>query len=197
MTQPHSTRGAWLIVLASLITIAICVYDYYTPETGLIGSGGLIFVAGAAVLMLLASLAMAKVPGRPAWVQTFLVVSILLDIIGSGTHASQLDIPYSGAQAFDGRKPTQLQAPWMNGMYVGQLDSNKSGIFPGWMIRVSETAKGLADGVQADQAFERLPILADALEEAGCTDTDLLAHLREPGLHVRGCWALDLVLGKG
>jgi hypothetical protein len=41
LTQPHSTRGAWLIVLASLITIAICVYDYYTPETGLIGSGGL------------------------------------------------------------------------------------------------------------------------------------------------------------
>ena len=77
------------------------------------------------------------------------------------------------------------------------MSTGGSGIFPGWMIRVSETAKGLADGVQADQAFERLPILADALEEAGCTDTDLLAHLREPGLHVRGCWALDLVLGKG
>jgi len=42
-----------------------------------------------------------------------------------------------------------------------------------------------------------LPILADALEEAGCADTDVLAHLRWPGPHVRGCWALDLVLGKG
>jgi len=93
LTQPYSTRGAWLIVLASLITIAICLYDYYTPETGLIGSGGLILVAGAAVLMLLASLAMAKVPGRPAWLQTFLVVSILLDIIGTAVCGYFLESP--------------------------------------------------------------------------------------------------------
>jgi hypothetical protein len=44
--------------------------------------------------------------------------------------------------------------------------------------------------------FGCLPILSDALEEAGCTDTDLLAHLRSPGPHVRGCWALDHILGK-
>jgi hypothetical protein len=42
----------------------------------------------------------------------------------------------------------------------------------------------------------RLGILADALEEAGCNDTAILAHLRDPGPHVRGCWALDLVLVK-
>ena len=42
----------------------------------------------------------------------------------------------------------------------------------------------------------RLAVLADALEEAGCRDADLLAHLRAPGPHVRGCWALDLLLGK-
>ena len=43
---------------------------------------------------------------------------------------------------------------------------------------------------------ERLALLADALEEAGCTDTEILAHLRSPGPHARGCWVLDLVLGK-
>jgi hypothetical protein len=42
----------------------------------------------------------------------------------------------------------------------------------------------------------RLAVLADALEDAGCTDSDLLAHLRGPGPHVRGCWAVDLLLGK-
>jgi hypothetical protein len=42
----------------------------------------------------------------------------------------------------------------------------------------------------------RLAVLADALEEAGCTDAELLGHLRGPGPHVRGCWAVDLVLGK-
>jgi hypothetical protein len=42
----------------------------------------------------------------------------------------------------------------------------------------------------------RLAVLADALEEAGCTDTDILGHLRGPGPHVRGCWVVDLCLGK-
>jgi hypothetical protein len=42
----------------------------------------------------------------------------------------------------------------------------------------------------------RLAVLADALEDAGCTDADLLDHLRSPGPHVRGCWPLDLILGK-
>jgi hypothetical protein len=93
LTQPHSTRGAWLIVLASLITIGICVYDYYTPETGLIGSGGVILVAGAAVLMFLAALVMAKMPGRGALLQTFLVVSILLDIVGSSVAGYFLESP--------------------------------------------------------------------------------------------------------
>jgi hypothetical protein len=43
----------------------------------------------------------------------------------------------------------------------------------------------------------RLAVLADALEDAGCTDPDLLNHLRGPGPHYRGCWAVDLLLGKG
>jgi hypothetical protein len=42
----------------------------------------------------------------------------------------------------------------------------------------------------------RLAVLADALEEAGCASADLLGHLRSPGPHVRGCWAVDLCLGK-
>ncbi len=58
--------------------------------------------------------------------------------------------------------------------------------------RVLEIAMGIRDQV----AFDRLPILADALEDAGCTDAAILDHLRGPGLHVRGCFALDLVLGK-
>jgi hypothetical protein len=42
----------------------------------------------------------------------------------------------------------------------------------------------------------RLVVLADALEEAGCQDWEFLAHLRGPGPHVRGCWALDLILDE-
>jgi hypothetical protein len=43
---------------------------------------------------------------------------------------------------------------------------------------------------------QRLAVLADALEDAGCDNEGLLGHLRGPGPHVRGCWAVDLVLGK-
>jgi hypothetical protein len=42
----------------------------------------------------------------------------------------------------------------------------------------------------------RLAVLADALLDAGCDDEDLIQHCREPGPHVRGCWAVDLILGK-
>jgi hypothetical protein len=54
----------------------------------------------------------------------------------------------------------------------------------------------LAQSIYEERAFERLPILADALQYAGCDSDDILTHLRGPGPHVRGCWALDLVLGK-
>jgi len=60
----------------------------------------------------------------------------------------------------------------------------------------SETALALAAGIYAERAFDRLPILADALEDAGCEDTDILGHCRGPGPHVRGCWVVDLLLGK-
>ena len=93
MNQGHSARGAWLIVLAAIIAFAICVYDYYTPETGLIGTGGVVLVAGAAVLMLLAALAMALYGARPRWLQMFLVISILLDIIGSSVAGYFLESP--------------------------------------------------------------------------------------------------------
>jgi hypothetical protein len=55
----------------------------------------------------------------------------------------------------------------------------------------------LAKAIYEERAFDQLPPLADALEEAGCTNADILAHCRQPGLHFRGCWVMDLILGKG
>jgi hypothetical protein len=53
----------------------------------------------------------------------------------------------------------------------------------------------VARQVYEGRDFGALPVLADALEEAGCDESELLDHLRGPGPHVRGCWALDLALG--
>jgi hypothetical protein len=54
----------------------------------------------------------------------------------------------------------------------------------------------IAKGIYKDRAFDRLASLAEALQEAGCKDADILGHLRGPGPHVRGCWAVDLCLSK-
>jgi hypothetical protein len=54
----------------------------------------------------------------------------------------------------------------------------------------------LATGIYDERAFDRLPILADALEEAGCDNADVLAHCRGDGPHARGCWVVDGVLGR-
>jgi hypothetical protein len=64
---------------------------------------------------------------------------------------------------------------------------------PAWL---TGTVVSLAEGIYADRAFDRLPILGDALEDAGCDDADILDHCRSTGPHVRGCWVLDLLLGK-
>ena len=54
----------------------------------------------------------------------------------------------------------------------------------------------LAGGIYEERAFDRMPILADALQDAGCANDDVLAHCRGAGPHVRGCWVVDLLLGK-
>jgi hypothetical protein len=54
----------------------------------------------------------------------------------------------------------------------------------------------IAHAIHAEARFEDLPILADALEEAGCTESRVLSHCRGLGPHARGCWVVDLLLGK-
>jgi hypothetical protein len=67
---------------------------------------------------------------------------------------------------------------------------------PTWLHANDGAAVKLAAAIYEERAFERLPILADALEEAGCTDAEILGHCRGGGAHVRGCWVVDLVLGR-
>ncbi len=64
---------------------------------------------------------------------------------------------------------------------------------PSWR---TDTAIALARQMYEANDFSAMPILADALQDAGCTNEDLLAHCREPHEHVRGCWAVDLVLAR-
>jgi hypothetical protein len=69
-------------------------------------------------------------------------------------------------------------------------------IDPAWRAWNDGAVAKLAQSIYEERAFDRLAILADALEKAGCTDADILAHLRGPGPHARGCWAVDLILER-
>ena len=69
-------------------------------------------------------------------------------------------------------------------------------IGPSWLAWNDGAVGKVAAAIYDDQTFDRLPLLADALEDAGCTGADILSHCRGPGVHVRGCWVVDLLLGK-
>jgi hypothetical protein len=60
----------------------------------------------------------------------------------------------------------------------------------------TDTVLSLARTMYDSREFSAMPILADALQDAGCDNDDILDHCRGPGSHVRGCWVVDLVLGK-
>src|SRR5262249_19526820 len=64
---------------------------------------------------------------------------------------------------------------------------------PGWL---APDVLGIARTAYVERAWDRLPILADALEDARCSDEAILSHLRGSGPHVRGCWVVDLLLGN-
>jgi len=64
---------------------------------------------------------------------------------------------------------------------------------PSWL---TSDVVALAEGIYQDKAFDRMPILADALQDAGCDNDDVLNHCRSEGPHVRGCWVVDLLTGR-
>jgi hypothetical protein len=79
------------------------------------------------------------------------------------------------------------------GRKAGTLWRNELASLQSWNDGlVVKLAQSMYDG----RVFDAMPILADALEESGCTDIDVLNHCRQSGEHVNGCWVIDLLLGK-
>jgi hypothetical protein len=67
---------------------------------------------------------------------------------------------------------------------------------PAWLGWRTGLLRSMAEEIYERRSFDEVPVLADALEEAGCTDPAILDHLRNRGMHNRGCWVLDLLLDR-
>jgi hypothetical protein len=100
------------------------------------------------------------------------------------------DLPHCHAAA---RQERQAQAAHLRDLF-GPLPFRDVKIEASW--RTPEVV-ALAKAIYNDGCWGDLPVLGDALTEAGCTDADVLSHCGGLGLHARGCWVVDAVLGKG
>jgi hypothetical protein len=99
----------------------------------------------------------------------------------------------AGLGILEGSRLTGAQQPDMLRDIFGPSPSGLPVFDPAWR---TPAAVALAEDIYRDRSFARLPELADVLATAGCADAAVLGHCRSEGPHVRGCFAVDLVLGK-
>jgi hypothetical protein len=115
---------------------------------------------------------------------TTLDARMALDVVETVWFALMNDGPLDQAEAW---------ADWLRDL---RSPPRRVRLDPSWITANRGRVRRLAERLYAGKDWSALPVLADALEEAGCTSALLLDHLHSPGPHTLGCWALDLVLGK-
>ncbi len=134
----------------------------------------------------------------PADVAYYAAEALVLNRVGNSPGKVLLTDPLFQAwnQAWQNRSQDvrAQQADLMRCVY-GNPFSSKT-IDPRWFDSNNGIIRDMAQAIYDQRAFDRLPILADALEEAGCTSRDILTHCRSNSAHTRGCWVVDLILNK-
>jgi hypothetical protein len=108
-------------------------------------------------------------------------------------HCAENVVSFASTEPFDARGPfRRLAIAWFRDIF-GNLFHPVS-FSASWR---TQTAVQLSQSMYDSRDFSAMPILADALQDAGCDNDDILNHCRDAnGIHVRGCWVVDLVLGK-
>ena len=137
-------------------------------------------------------------PGEPIWDPTYYTCSVDIndDVSNASWYSSIRNClqnvgPLSEDVSIVALEGCRVQASLLRDIFDNPF---RPVTFPSsWR---TEYTVGLAGRMYDERDFAAMPILADALEEAGCDNADILAHCREPGVHVRGCWVVDLILGK-
>ncbi len=100
-------------------------------------------------------------------------------------------VNFTTSQSCDPGELEQVARQHLIELFAGDFLSLS--VDPNWL---TSTVTGIAETIYQDRTFGNLPVLADALQDAGCDNEDILNHCRQPGEHVRGCWVVDLVTGR-
>jgi hypothetical protein len=141
----------------------------------------------------------------PEW----LAYQAVVEALGSGPYShyrrSHLMVTWAIANATGQARgsPGLAAAAWAESAVLSDLLRDIVGnpfrppvIHARWLRWQSGTVGRLASAIYDERRFAELPILADALEDAGCDNADVLHHCRSGGEHTRGCWVVDWVLNK-
>jgi hypothetical protein len=96
------------------------------------------------------------------------------------------------AWAWSGKERGEIRR-WQQAVLADLIDPNRPHSFAIDPSCFTSTVIALAEKIYQERAFDRMPILADALQDAGCENEDVLNHCRSEGPHVRGCWVIDLL----
>jgi hypothetical protein len=120
-----------------------------------------------------------------AWSNAYLAFAA---IVNPGAASSEND--FSASRTVEERAQTEILRCIFGNLFCPET------IIPKGLRWKDETVRKFAQRIYDERAFDHLPVLGDALEDAGCTDPVILAHYRLPGEHVRGCWVIDYLLGK-
>jgi hypothetical protein len=108
--------------------------------------------------------------------------------------AAHLEVALELELGVDDQAASRRQAGLLRELFGNPFRPSR--LDPAWRRGHDSVAERLARAIYAERRFDELPVLADALEDAGCADRAILAHCRGPGEHVLGCWVVDLLLGK-
>jgi hypothetical protein len=138
---------------------------------------------------------------EPAWARAFAYLVLYRLLASSQAEYAALDS--HSATNFDHspaiESATRSEAAAARCQLVREVFGNPfrpAAVAPAWRTWNVGTVIQLAEMIYEKRAFVHLPVLADALEEAGCDNPAMLEHCRGGGEHVRGCWVIDLILGR-
>jgi hypothetical protein len=134
-------------------------------------------------------------PGITRWRDLYFASSELLEQLAGSHHWALMDLAlnHDTVSRLCSELSWEQRISWLRDLFPYRQSLAAD---PSWLSWSNGTVPQLVREIRNERQYELMPILADALEDAGCHNADILGHCRGPGLHVRGCWVVDLLLGK-